>query len=724
MVSITACRERISDRFPLASFVVKVPPDRYFEIACATDPRLFAAENRERRTSSNFTTSRLTGLLRAPAGQVTYMVPPDQLRRFAGARRLFYAVASYRGTQGQDPIVTLSHDRLDQVPSIQIAPDFTGKSLDRGRLVRDPTVQRYGAAHAAPISWGGDSVVVGPQRLGTASGSAAARKPPPQPYDDGFDAALWNQDEDDDDDDDARAEARAEAREDARDDERYGSRGEPAGCEDAPALRAIGAEPEGIEDGAEVWRRFGGSLPGAERVMGSPPATAARPGGVPLPREPQSAPAPSTWSSPRFGDASGKAQAGVGAATRAMAPAPERLGAPASSVEIADGYEDSPDLVRHLGPAQHRLGAPRRAAPRARALGRFPGYTDDEAAADALPAARPALPAAPAPFDPGDPRQRVRILHRVAVAESGADTYRAVNPDREYEDAELPEFYHRRHVGLSWGFIQFAQRYGSLGQVLSACNRRDPAAFRQTFGNHNGAEPAADPAALAAGHLLRVTNAPVEDDRLAPVSPPAGGTAVVLWEPAWVTAFQAAGAVRAFQEAQREIADRRYYEPYVDFLAWLGFDSVRAQAMFVDRAIHMGGGAAIAWVMTVIGPIQTQSDLAAALERLGVPDVRAFQSSPPAGARRWLVADGVFGPRTHAAMVWALRQIGEPTRVAALDEMLAALCDDAARRADGAGHGDGSKSWQLASQRLRALKDDPALDRLPPEPRNEEPAPR
>src|SRR6185503_13545124 len=127
MVSITACRERISDRFPLASFVVKVPADRYFEVACATDPRLFAAEHREHRTASNSTTSRLTGLLRAPAGQVTYMVPPDQLRRFAGARRLFFAVASYRGTQGQDPILTLSHDRLDQVPSIQIAPDFTGK---------------------------------------------------------------------------------------------------------------------------------------------------------------------------------------------------------------------------------------------------------------------------------------------------------------------------------------------------------------------------------------------------------------------------------------------------------------------------------------------------------------------------------------------------------------------------------------------------------------------
>ena len=156
-----------------------------------------------------------------------------------------------------------------------------------------------------------------------------------------------------------------------------------------------------------------------------------------------------------------------------------------------------------------------------------------------------------------------------------------------------------------------------------------------------------------------------------------------------------------------------------DFLDWLGFDSVRAHAMFVDRAIHMGGGAAMQWIVGVVGPIQSQSDLAGALDRLGVPDLRAFQMSPPAGAAKWLEVDGVFGPRTHAALIWALRQQGDPSlRLASLDEMLAALCDDAARRAELA------KSWKLASQRLRALKDDPALDRLPPEPRGEEPATR
>ena len=38
MLSITPCRTLISDRFPVASFVVKVPDLRCFEVAYATDP--------------------------------------------------------------------------------------------------------------------------------------------------------------------------------------------------------------------------------------------------------------------------------------------------------------------------------------------------------------------------------------------------------------------------------------------------------------------------------------------------------------------------------------------------------------------------------------------------------------------------------------------------------------------------------------------------------------
>ena len=120
MLSITPVRERISERFPVASFVVTVPPDRYFEVACATHPHLFRRGNAHLRTAQNFATSRGAGLLRAPAGQATYMIPPQTLRRFAGQPRLYYAVAAFRGPRNEDPILTIGGDhQIDRTPSIQ-----------------------------------------------------------------------------------------------------------------------------------------------------------------------------------------------------------------------------------------------------------------------------------------------------------------------------------------------------------------------------------------------------------------------------------------------------------------------------------------------------------------------------------------------------------------------------------------------------------------------------
>ena len=99
---ITPCRTQVSDRFPVASFVVRVPADRYFELAFATDPALFHATHRHERTVENFHTSRQTGLMRAPAGEATYLVPGGQLRRFAGKQRIYYAIATFSSPRGDD----------------------------------------------------------------------------------------------------------------------------------------------------------------------------------------------------------------------------------------------------------------------------------------------------------------------------------------------------------------------------------------------------------------------------------------------------------------------------------------------------------------------------------------------------------------------------------------------------------------------------------------------
>jgi Glycosyl hydrolase family 46 len=190
MVRIAPCRALISDRFPVASFVVHVPPDRVFEIACATDPRLFHADHQRRRTANNFFTTRMGGLMRAPAGQATYLVPPDQLRRFAGSQRLYYALGSYRGMSGEDAVFTIAPDALHAIPCIQLAADFTGRTLDRARIgARAPAEARYGSANGT-LTWGGDLALRAYRR--DAPAATSTRRRADAAYDDGFDPGLWS----------------------------------------------------------------------------------------------------------------------------------------------------------------------------------------------------------------------------------------------------------------------------------------------------------------------------------------------------------------------------------------------------------------------------------------------------------------------------------------------------------------------------------------------------
>lgn len=738
MLSITPVRERISERFPVVSFVVTVPPDRYFEVACATDPRLFRAENKHARRVTNFATSRMGGLLRAPAGQATYIIPPQQLCRFAGAQRLYYAVAAFRGPRNEDPVLTLNDEHVERAPSIRISPDFTGRSLDRGRIGKADA--RYGGGDGVALGWGGDDVLVGKTPPARAAGrigqadpdlSTEIQEDPSYAYDDGFDAALWDEKE-----------------EEGGETYAGGHSGpEPLGFEDAAEMMMCGTEPGGYEDATSMPPAWGQpshasvaaayesdddglgyeDAPELERVFGS---RAARTYGAPLPYAPPPLPpsppptyVPSPEAAPmpvaRYGGAAAPHHERYGSVTGGARPFVGDLSSPVYGGGEVDGYEDVPDLVRNLGRralygngaalpaptavppvAAPPVAAPPVAAPpptAATAPNHFPDYSDDPGGAEQLPDGAPTLPHDEA-FTPADPRHRLRILDRVALVESGSDRYRAVAGDDR--------------VGVAVGYVKFAQRHGALGHFLRVCLRRDRDAYLRIFGEANAA-PAADdfdPTALPAGSLLRVTLAADEAARLAPVIPPGGTTAVPLWQEPWLGAFRQAGDVVAFQEAQREVADRRFYLPYIDVLRWLGINSVRGHAMFVDRAIQMGGGAAVRWLTRIAGPVQSRSDLARALAHLGHSDLRAFQAQPPEGATL-PAADGVFGPFTHAALAAALRRRGDsPLPIRSEPEMLAALCAEVGRQAAS------SAAWRSAAQRLQALKDDPALDRLPPEP--------
>ena len=629
MESIAPCRSQISDRFPIASFDIALPQPGYYEVACATDPRLFHTDWKQHRNSTNFCTSRYAGLLPAPDGRATYFVPPDQLRRFAGARRIYYALAAYGAPQGGPARFSISPDALDQIPSIAISPDFTGRTLDRARLgVRPPADDVYGSVAAGELRWGGDDLLESERKRAA---------PVSDEYDDGHSPDLWKSEQ---------------AREQTR---------EPAA---AQALADQDAYDQGIAAELSADSQESGNETGD--YLEAPYYGSAFSGGD-------------------ADDDDDEAEYGQAFAEDESVDREEdgyedgvAYGAAYGAAAVTDGYEDAAALYGAVGYAADEGNVatlepetPVEAESYSEAsaayelsTGRDPAYSEQLPEEEELPAGGVSRALATVALDIPE---KVRVVRVVAVAESGRDGYSAINPDNEYRDPNHPA-YQRYHIGLSWGLIQFTQRSGALGRVLSKIKEREDRAGSAIAAEHRFAQ------LFGPDHeeLLRVTNASTEEARVAPV----GGAN--LWDAVWTARFRAAGNVPHVQYAQNEVALTDYVDPNLRVAAWLDFCTPRALAMLVDRCIHMGNGGGISWIMRSCGPIQTQADREAALRALGHADLRAFQTAFGQG----LAVDGQWGPRSHAALTSALRALGSrsPIQVPTRDALLQRLVDAARGR--------------------------------------------
>jgi hypothetical protein len=183
-------RLEVTDRFPMLGFTIRTDgtPQRA-EIAVATDPSLFAAQNKGGRTLENFYSSRATGPLPVPRGEGVYVVPAEVLARFIGQERLYVALATAPERNGQAP-------RIDVMPGAT-APyvslrGLTGRSLRRMRVMptRQYRAEVSAARDRAALDWAGDSVAPAAAPNGATNGAAtpttAMPSPAPEDYDDGF----------------------------------------------------------------------------------------------------------------------------------------------------------------------------------------------------------------------------------------------------------------------------------------------------------------------------------------------------------------------------------------------------------------------------------------------------------------------------------------------------------------------------------------------------------
>jgi hypothetical protein len=157
--------------------------------------------------------------------------------------------------------------------------------------------------------------------------------------------------------------------------------------------------------------------------------------------------------------------------------------------------------------------------------------------------------------EPSDDRAWVRrVIALVSATEGEADSL-----NRNLDGA-----------GLSYGILQWNQRSGSLGVLLSAMAEADPPAFARLF----GPSWASLLEATRRGGLAAVDGAP-------------------LWEEPWVSRFAAAGRHVMFVAVQWRLAEQgEHFRGALDAARILGVSTERAMALFFDRSVQQGPGAA------------------------------------------------------------------------------------------------------------------------------------
>ncbi|MDQ1289879.1 MAG: hypothetical protein QG622_3445, partial [Actinomycetota bacterium] len=172
----------VTDRFPmLGATILSDGPGRgdgpacVAEVVIATDPELFTAK--DRRTPSNFYSSREHGLLSVPGGEAVYLLRPDVLARFIGARRLYLGLATATSAAGTDWRVDVLPTA--QSPYVSIA-GLSDRALRRVRMYPMRGGSSYGTAGPrSTLEWAGDHAR--PGTLPAAPAPQPVVQPAPQP---------------------------------------------------------------------------------------------------------------------------------------------------------------------------------------------------------------------------------------------------------------------------------------------------------------------------------------------------------------------------------------------------------------------------------------------------------------------------------------------------------------------------------------------------------------
>lgn len=198
---IRPTRLEVSDRFPMLGFSIRAegPPQRA-EVAIGSEPGLFGADGKARRTSSNFYSTRAIGPLPIARGEAVFVVPPDVLARFIGNEKLYFGLATE--DEGDAATMHVAVTPTSASPYVSLK-GLTGRSMQRVRVLPNRQQRASGYANVAQeaLEWAGDDATPGMEPVrtnggaqttngtngnGGKSGGVATKAPEQVPYDDGF----------------------------------------------------------------------------------------------------------------------------------------------------------------------------------------------------------------------------------------------------------------------------------------------------------------------------------------------------------------------------------------------------------------------------------------------------------------------------------------------------------------------------------------------------------
>jgi peptidoglycan hydrolase-like protein with peptidoglycan-binding domain len=171
-------------------------------------------------------------------------------------------------------------------------------------------------------------------------------------------------------------------------------------------------------------------------------------------------------------------------------------------------------------------------------------------------------------------------------------------------------------AGLTWGIIGFTLASGSLQEVLLKVHNSTPELITAAFG-------------ACAGELCRVLRAG-RNEQMKFADAISDGSSVI--EP-WHSAFAKLGQFPVVQQAQRDIAQERYFAPALGSARWLGLKAELGLALCFDIQVQDGG----------ISPAVRSVIRREAAQRRPVDevDVRTIVAEAIAGAAQQIFRDDV-----------------------------------------------------------------------------------